>query len=57
MKLYNGGIEDLRVYKSIKKESKPDDRLVSYLTEQHHKLCEEEITDDQFRDNVKLILR
>jgi len=60
MKRYNNRNEDLRLAKAIRinhQHSRPADRLVELLTEEHHKLCEEEITDEQFRDNVKLILR
>lgn len=56
MKLYNGSIEDLKAYKTIKRYERPSDRLIEFLTEEHHKLCEEDITDDQFRENVKLIM-
>ncbi len=60
MKLYNDSIKDLRLAKAMRIQQiygRPKDKLVNYLIEQHHKLCEEEITDDQFRQNVKLILR
>lgn len=50
MKLY----KDLHLAKAMRITK---DKLVSYLIEQHHRLCEEEITDDEFRENVKLILR
>jgi len=56
MKLYNGSIEDLKTYKSIGNKKRSSDRVIDFLTKEHHKLCEKEITENQFRDNVKLIL-
>ena len=60
MKRYNDRNEDLRLAKTMRikhMHGSPEDRLVSFLTEEHHKLVENEITDNQFRENVKLILR
>lgn len=60
MKLYNDRNKDLRLAGTMRIQhiyGSPKDRLINLLTEEHHKLCEEEITDDQFRDNIKLILR
>ena len=60
MKRYNGSLKDLRLAKTLRikhMHGSPKDKLISFLTEEHHKLVENEITDNQFRENVKLILR
>jgi len=56
MKLYNDSIKDLKAYKSIGGHEIPSDRIIEFLTGEHHKLCEEKITEDQFRENIKLRL-